>query len=468
VADQLISGSGETRSSAQPAAMAIVHTRDPEMRGGSGRPPRLVDCYRAELQRPVQVGKEQFVLGQVRGGDGATLFFREHWRGVVCLGGHERPLANLLNSARQVRKGVRKLELNVGDWAQLETDRGDTFHVRVFRPPALPKDPRELVLSRSGGFILGGSTTLHAIMMLVVSFLAGGDPVRSDAEVFAEVKMEDLDLKLPETAAPATAAPETAAPETAAPKPEPAVLSPAPDVPTPKDHHKSKSKAPPAATSADVPDDAPVKSGAVAALEALKTSDDGRADIRKAVTNLTLVKGPAGMSSPFKTSAAMEKLPGGSLRMTGGSGKGAGVLVRTGGESVDGTLGGHGTAIKGAKTSKGVGGLVVSASAAKATVSGSMDRAEILKVVNAHLAEIRRCYQKAVISGTASSGKAVFEWTIKGPGSVAGVRVKVSSLKNVTVESCIMDSIKKWKFPAVKGGGSVVVSFPFVFSATDF
>jgi outer membrane biosynthesis protein TonB len=111
---------------------------------------------------------------------------------------------------------------------------------------------------------------------------------------------------------------------------------------------------------------------------------------------------------------------------------------------------------------------VVGFTAAKATVTGTMDRAEILKVVNAHLAEIRRCYQKAVMGGESASGKAVFEWTIKGAGAVAGVRVKVSSLKNPTVESCIMDRIRTWKFPAVKGGGSVIVSFPFVFSSSTF
>lgn len=36
-------------------------------------------------------------------------------------------------------------------------------------------------------------------------------------------------------------------------------------------------------------------------------------------------------------------------------------------------------------------------------------------------------------------------------------------MKNANVERCLASKIKRWVFPAPKGGGIVIVTYPFIF-----
>jgi len=44
--------------------------------------------------------------------------------------------------------------------------------------------------------------------------------------------------------------------------------------------------------------------------------------------------------------------------------------------------------------------------------------------------------------------------------------VRQSTMKNKAVEDCIASRVKRFKFPAPKGGGIVEVSYPFIFKAS--
>jgi hypothetical protein len=41
-------------------------------------------------------------------------------------------------------------------------------------------------------------------------------------------------------------------------------------------------------------------------------------------------------------------------------------------------------------------------------------------------------------------------------------KVGSSTLKNAKVETCIAQAVRRWLFPKPKGGGIVIVSYPFV------
>jgi hypothetical protein len=40
-------------------------------------------------------------------------------------------------------------------------------------------------------------------------------------------------------------------------------------------------------------------------------------------------------------------------------------------------------------------------------------------------------------------------------------------MNNKTVETCIAARIKNWQFPKPKGGGTVLVSYPFLFKSLN-
>ena len=51
------------------------------------------------------------------------------------------------------------------------------------------------------------------------------------------------------------------------------------------------------------------------------------------------------------------------------------------------------------------------------------------------------------------------------PGGVAAASTANSSLGNSAVERCINEKVRRWVFPAPKGGGIVLVNYPFHFSS---
>jgi hypothetical protein len=45
--------------------------------------------------------------------------------------------------------------------------------------------------------------------------------------------------------------------------------------------------------------------------------------------------------------------------------------------------------------------------------------------------------------------------------------VRSTTMNNQPVENCIMARIKTWAFPKPKGGGQVLVSYPFLFKSLN-
>lgn len=91
------------------------------------------------------------------------------------------------------------------------------------------------------------------------------------------------------------------------------------------------------------------------------------------------------------------------------------------------------------------------------------DRDLILKVVRRHQNEIRFCYESQLNQEPSLAGKVTVEWTIGGSGAVASAQIAESGLQNDTVENCILQRVKRWRFPEPKGGEEVAVTFPWVF-----
>ena len=99
----------------------------------------------------------------------------------------------------------------------------------------------------------------------------------------------------------------------------------------------------------------------------------------------------------------------------------------------------------------------------KTKVEGSLDRITIQKTVNRHKGELKGCYERELAKVKNLHGRITALWYITPEGNVSAALVKDSTMHNPNVEKCIIDSIRFWRFPAPKGGGSVEVEYPFVF-----
>jgi hypothetical protein len=100
-------------------------------------------------------------------------------------------------------------------------------------------------------------------------------------------------------------------------------------------------------------------------------------------------------------------------------------------------------------------------------VLGSLDKELIRRVIHAHRNEIRYCYERALTANPGLWGKVTVNFIIGGNGGVQSSKVKETTMNNAEVEGCIVQKIKMWKFPEPKGGGIVVVTYPFVLKQTE-
>lgn len=91
------------------------------------------------------------------------------------------------------------------------------------------------------------------------------------------------------------------------------------------------------------------------------------------------------------------------------------------------------------------------------------DRDLVLKVVRRHQNEIRFCYESALSKAPDLAGKVTVAWTISPTGAVDTAQIAESGLGNESVESCIVQRVKRWTFPEPKGGQEVAITFPWVF-----
>ena len=99
-------------------------------------------------------------------------------------------------------------------------------------------------------------------------------------------------------------------------------------------------------------------------------------------------------------------------------------------------------------------------------ILGALDKSLIDRVVKSHLAQIRYCYQRELAKNPKLFGKIVVKFVISKDGSVSSATTKSSTMKNPIVEQCVNARFLRMRFPKPKGGGIVIVSYPFVFNAS--
>ncbi|MBX2989172.1 MAG: AgmX/PglI C-terminal domain-containing protein [Bdellovibrionaceae bacterium] len=141
---------------------------------------------------------------------------------------------------------------------------------------------------------------------------------------------------------------------------------------------------------------------------------------------------------------------------------GSGVTVSTSGRGGGRAVGGLGTLAAGNTGSGGV-GLIEDES----EISGGLDREIIAQTIKSYLGQILYCYERQLSANPDLFGKVAVRFTIGPTGSVESQNIGDTTLKNATVEGCILNKVASWRFPAPQGGTKVMVTYPFLFKSTN-
>jgi hypothetical protein len=335
-------------------------------------------------------------------------------------------------------KGKRHVAvLREGDSAQL-TGARDQYQIDVYRPP---RAPRSGALRTNRGFIilflLAG--ILHLVVGGAVAYMQPApeqEKKKEPGKVFAEVKMD---------------------------KPEPPKLKEVKPRKV-KDTLSMSEKAPAVSnrTIRKVSRQKITRSSSVTSLLKVLSKGSGKPGksdrVKDLVSNVDAVAAPGGAKSSFSIAGAIASLPGQGVNIARQGG--GGDVSTLSGDDVAGKGTGIGTLGKAKRKGRVRGRVTKMSSGAK--VGGSLSKADVLRVINAHIHAIQACYERALMSKPGLSGRIAFDWSVNKAGKVTGVRVRSSTIGSPKVASCISKQIKRWKFPRPKGGAAKI-TFPFLF-----
>ncbi|HEV8325579.1 MAG TPA: AgmX/PglI C-terminal domain-containing protein [Myxococcota bacterium] len=111
--------------------------------------------------------------------------------------------------------------------------------------------------------------------------------------------------------------------------------------------------------------------------------------------------------------------------------------------------------------------VVVDVMASPPTCRCRVDKEIIRRVIRAHLAELRYCYERALARVPDLAGKVTSLFVIAPNGRVASAHIESSTLDSPDVDACVADRLLRLTFPAtadsIADGGVLEVRYPFVF-----
>jgi TonB family protein len=79
---------------------------------------------------------------------------------------------------------------------------------------------------------------------------------------------------------------------------------------------------------------------------------------------------------------------------------------------------------------------------------------------------VKYCYEKELTKDPGLYGKVAVVFVIDGSGKVADALVQQSTMGSAAVEGCMLSHVRRWAFPAPEGGGTVQVTYPYVFKSS--
>lgn len=114
-----------------------------------------------------------------------------------------------------------------------------------------------------------------------------------------------------------------------------------------------------------------------------------------------------------------------------------------------------------------VGNATVGVIEEETEVDGGLDKDVIAGVIKTQIGQIRYCYERQLSASPDLYGKVLIKFTIGETGSVVSQSIGSTTLGNAMVEGCILRRVSGWRFPKPTGGTAVVVTYPFLFKATN-
>jgi TonB family protein len=223
------------------------------------------------------------------------------------------------------------------------------------------------------------------------------------------------------------------------------------------------------------------KDGPKVNRHAAPKGDPNNKDVARMMTAKIFGSGSGGISTVFghnglggELKAAMGNMFGAApgdaagmgglgLRGSGSGGGGVGDTIGIGGIGTKGRGGGTGSYGTGVGVLGGKKGVDIGITSSEPLVMGSLDKELIRQVIHRNRNQIRYCYESQLQRYPKLNGKVAVKFVISASGAVASSSVAQATTNNAELETCVAGRVRTWMFPKPKGGGVVIVTYPFLF-----
>lgn len=97
-------------------------------------------------------------------------------------------------------------------------------------------------------------------------------------------------------------------------------------------------------------------------------------------------------------------------------------------------------------------------------VVGGLSQEVVGRYIKRYWAQFKYCYERELSKDPNLYGKITITFTIAGNGRVSEAQVIQTTMHNPNVEECVLRVVRRIRFPQPKGGGQVIVTYPFMFT----
>jgi TonB family protein len=101
------------------------------------------------------------------------------------------------------------------------------------------------------------------------------------------------------------------------------------------------------------------------------------------------------------------------------------------------------------------------------TVRGTLDKHIIRRVIRKRVKHIQFCFEKQLVRDPHLAGRIDVNFTIGPTGKVMSAKVRASTIGIAEMKKCVLDVVKRMRFPKPHGGDVVEVNYPFIFKTTE-
>jgi len=94
---------------------------------------------------------------------------------------------------------------------------------------------------------------------------------------------------------------------------------------------------------------------------------------------------------------------------------------------------------------------------------GSMDPEKVREVVRSQGPALQACYEQALAQDVTLSGGCTVRIVVDRDGTVGSASIHHSSLGSLSLQRCVLERVRTWRFPPPGNGKAAAVEYPLVF-----